>query len=333
MVEMTKMTKKMISKESGMMIAFVSLFLVVISVLVGLSMVTSGVIGANQSTTVAKVYVWNTEPDLYRVDITPSSIDLSPGNTTEVNCTAYIWDYNSWQDFSNISASLYDVSVGDGNTADNNFRYINTSCGNSTTACIELSDTNASCTCTFDVWYYANNGTWQCNMTIWDNAGNATERPYYLNATMNSSFGTINTVVGIGTIDELDYGNLSVTETSTEKPLNISNYGNVPINITVRGYGGTDSTAQNNQSLHCAYGNITLGYQRFAAAPDTAFDDMFNLTNITADVPAFELPVRTNDTNYGNDTNATYWRLQVPLTVGGNCNGTIEFTAYETATE
>ena len=89
---------------------------------------------SNMSTTYTKVYVWNTEPDLYDLEVTPNPVDLPPGNYTLVNCTGKVWDYNGWGDIKNVSAILYYTSDGVTGGADNNFRYINNSCGNSTTA-------------------------------------------------------------------------------------------------------------------------------------------------------------------------------------------------------
>jgi len=168
-------------------------------------------------------------------------------------------------------------------------------------------------------------------MTVKDNGGNATERIINLNSSNNAS-AEIGSIVALNTPDELDYGNLSVTETSQDTLLNISNFGNVPINLTVRGYGGDDPVYSDNPlnlTMICDYNNISIGQQRFATTAGVDFDIMLNLTNSSADIPSFSLPVRTNDTAYGNDTNLTYWKLQVPLSIGGYCNGTIEFSAYE----
>jgi len=57
---------------------------------------------------------------------------------------------------------------------------------------------------------------------------------------------------------------------------------------------------------------------------------MTNVTGNLTNIQNWNLPVKTNDTNVGNETNTTYWRLEIPLNVGGNCNGTIEFRATQT---
>ena len=325
-MKMKKDNIKNIILSLGILLTIGALFL-------GVPMITTNVMGANitNATTIAKVYVWNTEPNITRVFVSPTLIDLTAGNTTTVNCTGYVWDYNSWSDITNVSATFYDVTYGDGTAADNNYRYINNSCANCTSA--DGSGTNASCSCQFAVWYYANDGTWQCNMTVIDSGGNATERFYYFNDSEISSTVTINTVLGINAPNEIDYGNLSVTETSNDIPTNISNWGNVPINISTRGWGGTEdySDAYANISMICDYGNISIGYERYNITNGSSYDSMTNLTSEFAGIPNFTLPIRTNDINYGNDTNTTYWKIQIPLTIGGYCNGTIQFSATDTS--
>jgi hypothetical protein len=58
---------------------------------------------------------------------------------------------------------------------------------------------------------------------------------------------------------------------------------------------------------------------------------MKNLTNQTVDTN-YTLAQRTNDNQDGvrEDLNVTFWRLEIPLSVGGLCNGTIIFGAVET---
>jgi len=304
----------------------------VLSVLIAISMVSPGVMGEINGTTITKVWVWNTEPNITGVTVGPSTITLIPGNTTRINCTAIVWDWNGYADVNVTNATFYHNTVTATDPDDNNNHYtiedINTNC-----TCVQngASATNASCYCFFDIWYYANNGTWTCNMTIKDMGGNATEREYMFNdsATGNA---TINTLIGMDVVSLVDYGNLSVTETSTEKEINITNFGNEDINISVRGYGGTNDTKRNNptnSSFICELGNMHLGQERYAVSTGVDWTVMTNLTNTSTLIQNFTLPQRTNDTDYGNDKNQTYWKLKVPLTVAGYCNGTLEFTAFD----
>ena len=298
-----------------------AIFVFLLAFALSLTLGSYNVDGATNDTIFAKVNVTNTEPTLYSVVVDPGSIDLTPGNTTKVNCTGEIYDINGWDDIIIVNATLYDSTYGDGITFDNNYRYVNATCNSS---CTSLSTTNASCTCTFNVEYYANNGTWQCNMTAADSGG--------LVSTRNSTLYNINTVIGIDVPAEIDFGNLSVTETSSQIVANVTNLGNVPINISLRAFGGTNESEidAGNYSMICAYGNITTGYQRYSINSSVAYSAMDNVTNTSTEVQVFKVPVRTDDNNYGNTTNATYWRLQIPSEISGFCNGTIVYTASET---
>ena len=296
-----------------------------------LPLISTSVFGTNvtNASILTKVYVWNTEPNITSVEVEPSSIDLVAGNFTIVNCTAYVFDYNGWEDIANVSGSFYDQSEGDGDTTDQNFRYVNDTCA----ACTDAggSGTNASCQCQFTVGYYANAGEWVCNMTITDGGGNATERLHYFNDSQNSSSVTINSVLGINAPSEIDYGNLSVTETSNIVAANVTNWGNVPINVTLRAFGGLNESVTNagNYSMMCQFGNISIDLERWSMNATAEFDNMTNITNSSVLIPSLTIPVRSNETIDGNATNTTYWKLSVPLGVGGYCNGTIVFGAVQ----
>ena len=300
------------------------LFLFVAS-LVAVTMVTSNVVGWNNFSTTTKAYVWNTEPNVTSVTISPTPIDLTPGGTTQVNCSATIWDYNGWADVNISNATFYHISVNDNSQDDNNTHYT-ADIGND---CVCTgSSNNAICNCTFDILYYATNGTWICNMTITDKGGEATSNEYYLNSSGNAS-ATVNTVTAIDVPSEIDYGNLSVTETSSDMPANISNFGNTPINISVRGYGGTTNPANpGDLCMECAYGNISIEYEKYSLTSGADYSAMTALTNTSTEMD-LSLPVRTDDNAYGDDTNTTYWKLQIPLSIGGICNGTLQFVGQE----
>ena len=312
-------------KRENIIIATGLFVFIFVASLVSVSMVASNVLGWNNSTTITRAYVWNTEPNITSVTISPDPIDLTPGNTTNVNCTAYVWDYNGWADVNVSNATFYHISVGNDAEDDSNTHY--TADVDNDCSCTG-SDNEAICNCTFDIWYYATNGTWICNMTVTDQGGEATERQYYLNSSNNAS-ATVNTVVAINVPAEIDYGNLSVTETSSDMPANISNFGNTPINISVRGYGGTTNPDNpGDLCMECAYGNISIEYEKYSLASGTDYSVMTALTNASTEMD-LSLPVRTDDNGYGNDTNTTYWKLQIPLSIGGICNGTLVFVGQE----
>jgi hypothetical protein len=273
--------------------------------------------GGSNMTTMSTVYIDNTEPNITGIEIT--SVDLVPGSTTQVNCTGYFWDYNGWDDINVTNATLHhlDLSSVDGSD-DNNYRYTNTTC-----SCSQYGTeaTNGSCLCTFNVWYYATNGTWMCNMTLGDGEFDSS-----LNTTTE-----IGNILGVGLPDAIDFGNMSVAETSAYVPVNISNWGNVPINVSLRGYGGTDESISGvgDLAMMCDLGNISMDYLRYSQNDSTPYSNMINLTNVSTALPDVDLPVRTNDISYANDTNTTYWKLYIPWTTGGRCNGTVEFTGEQ----
>jgi hypothetical protein len=318
--------EKMI-KHKQLMFGSALFTLIMFAVLAAISMVNPSVLGVTNGTTITEAYIWNTEPNVTSVTVGPNEISLTPGNTTRINCTAYIWDYNGWDDINVTNATFYHSSVTNVDPDDNNNHYSANPDTNCT--CEQLQSTNASCYCYFDIWYYANNGTWTCNITVQDDGGNATERIYRFNDS-NTGTATILSLIGIDVTNYVSYGNLSVTETSDTKPVNITNYGNEPINVSVRAYGGTENRHNpTNSSLICELGNIKLDRERYSLADGSLFDDMIAVTNTSTIITDLTVPVRDSDDSYSDSTNTTYWRLNVPLTVGGYCNGSIEFFASD----
>jgi len=292
------------------------------------STITLGGNVTNQ-TVISQVNVSNTEPILYRVDIISpldglGNIDLGAGNTTTVICNGSFSDVNGFGDVVGVNATLFRTSVASNATDDNNTHYTNSTCLASGQSCFQDDGlaNNASCTCQFAVQYFADSGNWKCNMTINDSVG--------ITSIANSSDTFLNEILGIEvSVLTIDYGNLSVTQTSEQIVQNITNVGNVPLNITVRGYGGNNETLGQNVTMVCdpsvALANISFDSQRFHYYNNTPFADMYNLTNQTKQIAGLTIPKRTNNTWLGNSSNVTYWRLQIPLGAAGLCNGTIIF--------
>src|SRR3989338_3757598 len=230
--------KKKLLKQIAYVLA--SVFLAV-NMLLGVSLTAESVFGVNVSnaTVTARVNVSNTEPDLNVVRISSpldanGNIDLTANTATTVVCNGSVHDVNGFDDIKNVTSTLYDNSVGSGAADDNNTHYTNNSCG----ACSVVAGSNnqnGTCLCQFAVQYYANPAIWQCNMTVNDTGGIARSE--------NSTFYTVNEVLGISVENSiLNYGNLSVTQTSPYIRENVTNGGNIPINITVRGFGGDDES-------------------------------------------------------------------------------------------
>ena len=133
----------------------------------------------------------------------------------------------------------------------------------------------------------------------------------------------------------MDFGNLSVTEISDPIRQNVTNAGNIPMNITVRGYGGDDWETGQNLSMICdnsagvSIANITFDYMRFGILNFTPYVNMTNITNQSKQIFNLTVPKRTESRSYGNSSNSTWWRLQIPAGAGGLCNGTVVFSAVD----
>jgi hypothetical protein len=302
-----------------------SAFLVILTLILfsGSALLSSNVLGLNitNATVITRVNITNTEPSLYYVAAINAPIDLTAGTTTNVLCNGSFTDYNGYDDVTNVTGTLFRDSVLSTSPDDNNTHYTNSSCQSSCQAVPGTGNVNGSCTCTFPVQYYAQNGSWRCNMTISDS--------FLLNSSRESSLFTINEVIGISVESPvLDFGNLSATQTSPPTRENVINTGNIPLNVTVRGFGGDDETIGNNVSMICEAGsNLTFGYMRYSQYNDTPYMDMINVTNQTTHFVNLSIPKRVDNAALGNSTNSTWWRLQIPLGPAGVCNGTVVFGA------
>lgn len=265
------------------------------------------------SYTVWNITIQNLAPTISNLAI-DVPIDLVAGDNLTIACNASINDDNNVSDIKLVNATFYQQSIGSNAADDNNNHYSNSSCVK-----ISSSAFQSNYTCGFNVAYYANNGTWQCNITAIDNS-NATA--------FNNILASINELLAIDiTPAIIDYGSLQATNTSpTDVNVSIRNFGNIPINVSVKGFAPNESLAYLNLSMTCQTGNISNANQRFSALNGTDFTQMTRMNNETQLINIM-LQQRTNDLAFGNDTNTTFWKLQVPPLTIGICNGTIIFNA------
>ncbi|MCP3682402.1 MAG: hypothetical protein GY861_06890 [bacterium] len=317
--------------------------LVLLAIVCGVVFTSESVSAGLNASVRTYLNVSNTNPRAYDVSVTPASLTLTAGGTATVVCNASVYDWNGWEDIFFANASLYSLdhsSIGDDDHG--NIHYTNTSCG----SCQQLDGTeyNASCACSFAVQYYAINGTWNCNITITDGRMfNLTPQAVNLTTSANGTVEVLDLIaIGIEQ-QELSFGNLSVTQTSASaESLNFTNYGNRFINVSMNTYGGSNVTnlRESNVSMACEEGNITNQYLRFGFSGDTTYDNMFVAANYTEptgmriiDITQlnYSIPIRRWDATdaLGNSTNETFWRMSVPLDVGGLCNGTLVAYASE----
>ena len=307
------------SQQGHIFLLILALFSFFTIIWFGLGFLSLQVAGANvtSDSSFITMNVTNTEPIIYNVTFNTSSITLTPGNRTTVNCTASIWDYNSVNDIVVVNATLYDRSASTNDaTDDDNFHYTNRTCNLNST--IGGSNTNASFVCLFGVNYFTNNGSWVCNVTTMDGANISSSN----NAELN-----VETLLAIDVPTTTSYGNTSVNS-YTGSNITVTNVGNVDFNITLLGYGSNDAVTGNETSFLCELGNITITNHRFSYI-DTNWSTMTPLNYSSRNLGNITFPQRQNDTDYGPDRNNTIWRVYIPNSIGGFCNGTVVFNAVQ----
>jgi len=292
-----------------------------------------GDVGENVSVATSLI-VGNVFPEVLNVSLDNNSATVTlVANTTQlVSCVGIVRDYNNDSDFNVARAEFYDLYGGVlyGGADDNNTHYTNGSCNITTnfTSWNEVIDDDylALVNCNFSVWYYANASIWNCTLFINDTQG--------WSATGNDSI-TIDSLLAIGVPSTINYGTVNATYVSNENLTNVTNVGNVKINLSLSGYGVDEG---DGLAMNCTLGSngtIPIDYEKYNLTATTSGDLTLtqfegNYTNLTSAVVVnnMDLFVRQNDAAQGtDDTNATYWRIYVPLGVAGTCNGTIIFGA------
>jgi hypothetical protein len=253
----------------------------------------------------------NTVPNITKIYIddevsTPSAqIDLTAGSTKRVYCNGTISDEDGYDDIKNISAILYASGNGTLPTdpQNNNTLYINNTC----TLSAGYETTKKNFSCAFDIWYYAQNGTWTCNATAYDN-----------NNAYSSSINTtnVNILVALNVSNSIiDYGLLVPGETSsTSTQLIITNLGNTRIDLVLNG-----------TNMSCSLiGSVPVDNQHYnITGTDQSYDLMRGLTSTPYTATDFDLEKRV--TIESNRT--TYWRISIPIGVKGVCQGNITLAA------
>ena len=301
-------------------IALIAAFLIF-----GMPLITSSVFGYNQTVSSQTILnVTNSRPTVTEVyvfdnETTDNIIDLVGGSQKIVYCNATVNDYNGASDINNATAALYHSSSSYPASDSNSDHYTNGSCG----SCIGIDTDNATCSCRFNIWYYAVNNTWTCNITVYDFGGESKSTILHNHGT---GTGIVNSLISIEIPPVIDFGNLTVGSLSDEVTHNVTNYGNVPVNITVRAYGGDNESAYSTMAMICRRGQIALTWEKYTGHAGSDYTTMTSVTDINTQIQNFVVGKRTDPNSLGNSTNSTYWRLQVPGSVAGMCNGTVIFT-------
>ncbi|MCX6751027.1 MAG: hypothetical protein NTZ83_06215 [Candidatus Pacearchaeota archaeon] len=279
-------------------------------------------VGSPNVTVITNLTVGNVFPELSNVSIenNASTMALTPNTSKTIYCWGLATDYNGWDDMNNATAVFFDnTSSSYGASNDNNLHYTNNSC-----SMTQEGTYTVWVNCSFGIWYYANPGIWTCTLNVTDQH-------------MKSGYGNdvinISSLLALGLPDFIYYGEVNATEVSAENVTNVTNYGNVKINLSLSGYGFTLS---DGNAMNCTLGaikNITIGHEKYnltVSTPGVINFTQFsqNYSNLTSApvVKAYNLNYRQNDT-FNEAVNISYWRIYVPLGVAGTCQGNIVFGA------
>lgn len=278
----------------------------------------------NNVTVHTNLTITHSKPDVLNVTISEAlnlsakNITINAGTTKNVICNATLRDWQGFNDITLVNATLYHVATSNNSANDSyNNHYTNATCITNSS----LGPFTGWYICSFDVMYYANNGSWICNVTV--------SNSYTKNNSNFTGVGYSTTifypVYALNVTDGIDYGGVAVEDYSTpDKVANLTNLGNMGINITVEGYGVSRG---DGLAMNCSLtGNITADNERFSVLTAQTFAAKTSLTSNPGGViiPGLTMPKQTNASLIRN---STYWQLYVPPNPAGNCTGYVIFTA------
>ena len=292
--------------------------------IVALVLIMAGIRAANSIggnyknvTVITTVQITNSKPEIISLYVYPetnytfSNVTLNAGSTRQINCNATVRDWNGPADIAMVNATLWHAGNSTYEAAnDNNSHYTNSNCTNTGI----WGNYTANYVCTFNVYYYANNGTWNCTayaVDTFNKTGNRT------NSTSLLPLYALNVTEGI------NYGNVAVESDSLTQTANITNFGNMPINISLEGYG---IVRGDGLAMNCSLsGNISIQNERFSLSDTGLWIDKIALTSSPQIVSNLTLIKQTSPAS--PVINTTYWQLHIAPNPSGNCSGYVIFSA------
>ena len=251
------------------------------------------------------------KPTLASTDL-PANVVLNAGSTKVIACNISIDDLDGAVDIIEANATLYyhrNASLAQDHPS---ARYSNDSC-----AVIGTGTVQKNFTCSFEIQYFAPNGTWYCEMKARDGVGmfvlarpNLTIDPLYALNVTNTS---------------LDFGSLVNGQVSSNLTENVTNVGNMRINITALGYG---TVLGDGNAFACSGLNMSVDTVRFAPNATATYAQKERLN---WSYKQLRISIARQDALGSPPDNISYWQAQVPanFTGQGLCNGTIVFQAED----
>ncbi|MBU0758642.1 MAG: hypothetical protein KKF44_11340 [Nanoarchaeota archaeon] len=291
------------------LVFLIGLFGLWVFVLIGVDL-SYAALGASQNQTLnTTVNISNSAPEIRLLEC-DSPVDLEAYGNKTVNCNISVYDYDN--NTLKVNATLYFNTV-NADAADNkNTHYTNSTCTE-----ITPTDFSMNYTCTFDVIYFANNGTWYVNASVYDTPGATT------NNRSNAIIMNPLTALYIPGTNILDFGELAVGDTSGDKVANVTNAGNVPLAISVHGWGASEG---DGYAMNCTYGDIDIAQMKYNTTSGQLWTtEMYELQSTSTLIPDLSMVKQTTEDDFMS--NSTYWKLKIPSGVGGVCNGKLLFSA------
>jgi hypothetical protein len=241
------------------------------------------------------------------INVTPNIL-LNSGSTKNISCNATFEDSNGAGDIISASAFFYMQGFNASSFDNNASHYTDNNC-----TLISNTSNRSNFLCSFNVLYYANNGTWICNASVYDISG--------FNAT-NWTNTTISPIYSLNITDGIDFGQASAQTPSLNIATNLTNIGNMAINVTIQGYA---LVIGDKTGMNCSDGtNITIQNIRFSTNSTANFTQK-NQLNGSIQPLNFQIKKQNNSTQI---VNSTYWQISPdPGAVSRICAGYVIFSA------
>lgn len=238
-----------------------------------------------------------------------NELDLNASGGKLMNCTGYVNDTDGLADISAVIAEIYGSSGSFGGANNDGYHY-SSNCSFSTST--------GYFNCIFPrVQFYAEAGTWTCNVTVNDSA-NSND--------INGNTTTMNTLLAIDIPDQafvIDFGSVAIGQVSNNQSVVFENEGNVAIDVDLDVW-EDPGTLNSADAMNCTTGTIPV-----ANINASLNDSEVNISLATSGMININASLAKATGNAASPTNDTmYFILRVPNSgVSGICTGDVFFGA------
>lgn len=220
-----------------------------------------------------------------------ASVTLTEGTTTSIDCVGTVTDSDGFADIATTTAYLMKTGTASSTADSNDTKY--TLSGDSECVPSGGSGNSETYTCSFDVQFYAEAGSWTCEM--WPEDGGQ------LGSSASDTI-TINELLALSVSNAIDYGTLSGGQDtgSTNATTTITNTGNVEIYSEI----GGDNMVSGANSISYAQQKYSLSGFTYSSGGTVL------APSSTPDEVQLNLPKPTAATS--TVTDEVYWGIAIP---------------------